>query len=100
MPPRIFFEKPIDKIRPLCYTFAKEAQVLLFLIKFCKASMKRMNEEKLNQMAEFIHHYVRENNGESPKFKDMHRDTITNPKFYDPEIRAYDDPDEQMILRA
>ena len=33
--------------------------------------MKRMNEEKLNQMAEFIHRYVRENNGESPKFKDI-----------------------------
>ena len=33
--------------------------------------MKRMNEEKLNKMAEFIHRYVRENNGESPKFKDI-----------------------------
>ena len=33
--------------------------------------MKRMNEEKLNQMAEFIHRYIRENNGESPKFKDI-----------------------------
>ena len=33
--------------------------------------MKRMNEEKLNRMAEFIHHYVMENNGESPKFKDI-----------------------------
>ena len=33
--------------------------------------MKRMNEEKPNQMAEFIHRYVRENNGESPKFKDI-----------------------------
>ena len=31
--------------------------------------MKRMNEEKLNQMAEFIHRYISENNGESPKFK-------------------------------
>ena len=33
--------------------------------------MKRMNEEKLNKMAEFIHRYVRDNNGESPKFKDI-----------------------------
>ena len=33
--------------------------------------MKRMNEEKLNQMAEFIHRYISENNGESPKFKDI-----------------------------
>ena len=33
--------------------------------------MKRMNEEKLNQMAEFIHRYINENNGESPKFKDI-----------------------------
>ena len=33
--------------------------------------MKRMNEDKLNQMAEFIHRYIRENNGESPKFKDI-----------------------------
>ena len=30
MPPRNFFEKPIDKIRPLCYTFIKEVQVLLW----------------------------------------------------------------------
>ena len=29
MPPRNFFEKPIDKIRPLFYTFIKEVQVLL-----------------------------------------------------------------------
>ena len=36
-----------------------------------RVSMKRMNEEKLNKMAEFIHRYVRENNGESPKFKDI-----------------------------
>ena len=71
MPPRNFFEKPIDKIRPLCYTFIKEVQVLLFLAEVCEAFMKRMNEEKLNQMAEFIHRYVRENNGESPKFKDI-----------------------------
>ena len=33
--------------------------------------MKRMNEEKLNQMAEFIHRYVREHNGESPKFQEI-----------------------------
>lgn len=33
--------------------------------------MKRMNEEKLNQMAEFIHRYVRENNGKSPKFREI-----------------------------
>lgn len=33
--------------------------------------MKRMNEEKLNKMADFIHRYVRENNGESPKFKEI-----------------------------
>ena len=33
--------------------------------------MKRMNEEKLNQMAEFIHRYIRENNCESPKFKEI-----------------------------
>lgn len=30
-----------------------------------------MDEEKLNQMAEFIHRYIRENNGESPKFKEI-----------------------------
>ena len=30
-----------------------------------------MNEDKLNQMAEFIHRYISENNGESPKFKDI-----------------------------
>lgn len=71
MPPRNFFEKTIDKIRPLCFTFIKEVQVLLLSIKICEALMKRMNEEKLNQMAEFIHRYVRENNGESPKFKDI-----------------------------
>ena len=33
--------------------------------------MKRMDEEKLNKMAEFIHRYIEENNGESPKFKDI-----------------------------
>ncbi len=33
--------------------------------------MKRMNEEKLNQMAEFIYRYIKENNGESPRFKDI-----------------------------
>ena len=33
--------------------------------------MKRMDEEKLNQMAEFIHRYISENNGKSPKFKDI-----------------------------
>ena len=33
--------------------------------------MKRMNEEKLTQMAEFIHRYVREHNGESPKFQEI-----------------------------
>lgn len=27
----------------------------------------------------------------------LYRDTITNSDFYDPEIRAYDDPDEQII---
>lgn len=27
----------------------------------------------------------------------LYRDTITNLDFYDPEIRAYDDPDEQII---
>ena len=61
----IFSKKPIDKIRPLCYTFIKEVQVLLWLIEICEAFMKRMNEEKLNKMAEFIHRYVRENNGET-----------------------------------
>lgn len=30
-----------------------------------------MNEEKPNQMLEFIHRYIRENNGASPKFKDI-----------------------------
>lgn len=33
--------------------------------------MKRMNEEKLTQMAEFIHRYIRENNGQSPKFQEI-----------------------------
>ncbi len=42
--------------------------------------MKRMNEEKLNQMAEFIHRYVRENNGESPKFKDILETTFVKGK--------------------
>jgi len=30
-----------------------------------------MNEDKLNQMAEFIYRYIKDNNGESPKFKDI-----------------------------
>ncbi len=33
--------------------------------------MKRMDEEKLNKMAEFIYRYVREHNGESPKFGEI-----------------------------
>ena len=33
--------------------------------------MKTMNEEKLNQMADFIHRYVEENNGVSPKFSEI-----------------------------
>lgn len=33
--------------------------------------MKQMNEEKLNRMAEFIHHYIKKNNGQSPKFKEI-----------------------------
>jgi len=33
--------------------------------------MKRMDEEKLNRMAEFIRRYIDDNNGDSPKFKDI-----------------------------
>ena len=33
--------------------------------------MKTMNEEKLSRMAEFIHRYVEENNGQSPKFSEI-----------------------------
>jgi len=49
----------------------KEPQLLLFLFKFHEVFMKRMNEDKLNQMAEFIYRYIKDNNGESPKFKDI-----------------------------
>jgi len=33
--------------------------------------MKVMSEEKLTQMAEFIHRYIEENNGRSPKFSEI-----------------------------
>ena len=33
--------------------------------------MKTMNEEKLARMAEFIHRYIEENNGRSPKFSEI-----------------------------
>lgn len=33
--------------------------------------MKRMNEEKLDKMAEFIMRYIEENNGRSPKFSEI-----------------------------
>lgn len=33
--------------------------------------MKRMNEEKLSEMEAFIHRYIEENNGQSPKFREI-----------------------------
>ncbi len=71
MRPPTFLPKPIDKIRRVCYNVVKGTFRSFNTNLMIEAPMKRMSEEKLNQMAEFIHRYVREHNGESPKFQEF-----------------------------
>ena len=66
-----FSQNLLTKFTPYVITLLKEPFVLFNLNTMIEAPMKRMNEERLNQMAEFIHRYVREHNGESPKFQEI-----------------------------